>query len=456
LTISYYENTDSNYLLLTAPNRLRILMKIVIDLTKHIFPKIMMFVLFCLVLVGVIAYARGYRFNPQEGTFTSTGIISINSNPRPAKIYINDNLQGVTDTNVTLPFGQYDVLLQKEGYTDWIKHVSLKGEIVMSLNALLFSKNPSLSPLTNIGVTRAIAVGNTDKIIIISSTGNAEKDGIYLFEPSAQPLTIFPPLKLLLLQSLLPETVDIKSAEFEFDPNYRRMIGTLKYTEPTTETETVSYLLALDQQNIELFDITSSNNDILTAWHAEKNRELAKIIETLPPGIREVASTSAYLVSLSPDEKKLMYIAKAPATLPRVIDPPLIGANQTKDTRSIESGKLYIYDKKEDRNYLIPLKNLLDVTQTSPPTNSPDLLNEKLLKTARSMILWYPTSDYVAMKVGTQIVVMQYDGENKQTVYAGPFEPDYFGISPDWNVMVVINLNPHNNAFGDVYSVGIR
>ena len=55
-----------------------------------------------------------------------------------------------------------------------------------------------------------------------------------------------------------------------------------------------------------------------------------------------------------------------------------------------------------------------------------------------------------------QIVIMQYDGENKEVVYAGPFNPEYFGISPDWNLMVVINLNPQNNEYGDLYSVGIR
>lgn len=451
-------------------------MKIVINATRNIALRLILFAVFCMVLISVIAYARGYRFNFNEGTITSTGIISVSSNPRPAKVYVNGTLNGATDTNLTLPYGKYTVEVKKEGYTDWKKSISLQGEIVMSLNALLFSNNPSLTPLTNIGISKAVAVGNSDKIILISDTGNLEKDGVYLFEPSGQPLTIFPPLKLLLLESLLPEILDISTATFHFDPNYRRaIVSFLPYTseEETTLEEQplqeMSYLIALDQQNIELFDITASKEDILAAWQIEKNREMVKIIETLHEDIQKVASESFYLVSMSPDEKKLMYVAKNDAVLPLVISPTLIGANQTPEERDLKRGTVYIYDKKEDKNFKVPLAvTIPDTKLLTIPTSAaqvtpeptlqplPQLLHEDLLVELRSKILWYPSSDYIAIKKDKHIELMQYDGENAQTVYAGPFEPDYFGISPDWNIMVISNLNPQNNEYGDLYSVGIR
>ena len=117
-------------------------MKIIIDTTKNVFTKVIIMGIFLIVLASVIAYARGYRFNPQHGTITSTGILSINSNPKAAKVFINGELRGATDTNITLPFGEYDIKVEKEGYTSWEKKVSLKGEIVMSVNAVIFSKNP--------------------------------------------------------------------------------------------------------------------------------------------------------------------------------------------------------------------------------------------------------------------------------------------------------------------------
>src|SRR3990167_5015659 len=138
-------------------------MKIILNVTKSIVPRIILFGFFVLVLIAVIAYARGYRINFDEGTVTSTGILSVNSTPRPAKVYVNGELKGATDVNLTLPFGKYNVEVKKDGYTSWQKQVSLKGEILMSLDARLFSKNPSLTPLTNLGVMKAIPIGNTDK-----------------------------------------------------------------------------------------------------------------------------------------------------------------------------------------------------------------------------------------------------------------------------------------------------
>jgi hypothetical protein len=404
-------------------------MKIIIDTTKNIIPRIIISIIFILVLMGVIAYARGYRFNIDERTISSTGILSVSSDPKPASIYLGDELVGATDENLTLPYGQYTIEVRKEGYTSWKKNISLKGEIVMSLNALLFSKNPSLTPLTNLGVNVVLPIENSDKLVLVSRTGDVEKDGVYLFEPSNRPAVLFPPLKLLLLASLLPADVDMTNVTADFDPNHRQSILNFIREDETT----VSYLIALDQENGELINVTSSRDNILTAWQEERNTETAKIIETLPPKLEKIASDSFSIVSLSPDEKKVMYVAQEDAELPLVIDPPLIGANQTPEVRTIQSGEMYIYDKKEDKNFHLPI---------SPPN--------------QASVKWYPTSDYVAVQEEDTIVMIQYDGTNREIVYAGPYDPSFFGISPDWNLIVVINLNPQLNEYGDLYSVGIR
>jgi len=429
-------------------------MKIIIDTTKNVFTKVIIMGVFLIILASVIAYARGYRFNPQRGTITSTGILSINSNPKAAKVFINGELRGATDTNITLPFGEYDIKVEKEGYTSWEKKVSLKGEIVMSVNAVIFSKNPSLTPLTNLGVNKAVTIENTDKIILVSQTGNIEKDGIYLFEPSTSPVTIFPPLKQLVLATALPETIDLQSAEFEFAPNHRQAIltfrtlnqdeiGVSNETSVIQDESTVSYLIALDAENGELFEVTASKENIIEKWHEEKIKEAMKIIETLPKSFQKIASDSFHIISVSPDEKKLMYLANSDGSLPKVIDPPLIGASQTNESRDLKSGKVYIYDKKEDKNFLIDLDFGFNE-------------NEETASQVDKLVKWYPTSDYIAIDQGDKIATIQYDGTNKEVVYAGPFEKTFYSISPDWNLMVVINLNPQINEFGDLYSVGIR
>ncbi|OGK13735.1 hypothetical protein A3A93_05320 [Candidatus Roizmanbacteria bacterium RIFCSPLOWO2_01_FULL_38_12] len=444
-------------------------MKIILNVTKSIVPRIILFGFFVLVLIAVIAYARGYRINFDEGTVTSTGILSVNSTPRPAKVYVNGELKGATDVNLTLPFGKYNVEVKKDGYTSWQKQVSLKGEIVMSLDARLFSKNPSLTPLTNLGVMKAIPIGNTDKLILISQTGDVEADGIYLFEVGNKALAIFPPLKPLLMKSLLLETIDISTATVDFAPNYRQGILTF-----IIDQGELAYLISLEDENTQLFEITASKENIITAWNEEKNVEALKIIETLPKKIVPIALSSFQIISLSPDEKKLLYLAKEDATIPIVLEPQLIGANQTVEHRDIKKNSLYIYDKKEDKNFLLPIvvsidNSLFEIDETPSQTTptpetatstaqiaTPKVWNEEVVKLITEKVHWYPTSDYLAAMDVNQIKLLQYDGTNEEIVYAGPFQDEFFTISPDWNVLVIINLNPQLNDHGDLYSVGIK
>ncbi len=438
-------------------------MRIIVNITSSIIPRIIVGIIFLIVLTAVIAYARGYRFNPKDGTVTSTGILSVNSSPQPATVYINGTLKGATDVNLTLPYGQYTVEVKKEGYTDWKKTVSLKGETVMSLNAHLYSKNPSLTPLTNLGVIKAIPLGNTENIVLVSETGDPEKDGFYLFESTKRTITIFPPLNLLLLKTLLPPEVKLSTVRLDFDPNFRQAIATFDLPDETT----VSYLLDLNKENLELVDVTASKENITNQWNTTMNNDMIKVLETIPKNLRPIALESFEVISLSPDEKKLMYIAKNDVELPLVISPSLIGANQTQEERSLQKGDLYIYDKKEDKNFKVAvqispeiLKHIPKPTMapatTSASTIVPHVSQPDITREIQERVLWFPTSDYIAVKEVDQIVLMEYDGGNKETVYAGPFNPEFFAVSPNWDLIVIINLNPNSNPYGDVYAVGIK
>jgi len=139
--------------------------------------KPLIFLGFVALLSLVIAYGRGYRWNYKQKTLTATGILSINSNPNAGKIYINGQLKGVTDTNLTLPPASYQIDIKKDGYTTWTKSIKLQGELVYTVDAQLFPLNPSLSPLTNLGVVKIIAVDQTERIIIFSISHYQKKIG---------------------------------------------------------------------------------------------------------------------------------------------------------------------------------------------------------------------------------------------------------------------------------------
>src|SRR3989338_1498192 len=173
---------------------------------------------FVIVLVLVIAFARGYRFDLEKRLVKSTGIIAATSNPQAAKVYINGELKGVTDTNLTLPPDNYLVEIKKDGFTSWNKKINLKGELVINVDPVLFPINPSLSPLTNLGIVKAVATDDGDKIVIVAN------DAIYLFDAGKKTLPFFPPLNKIVSRSLLPENLDYLSLKVIFSPNQNQAI----------------------------------------------------------------------------------------------------------------------------------------------------------------------------------------------------------------------------------------
>jgi len=376
--------------------------------------------IFLLILSLIVAYARGYRFNPQQKTITATGIFSISSWPKAAKIYVNGKLVGVTDNNLTCPYGKYDISVNNEGYTGWDKTIVLKGELVETIDALLFPINASLTPLTNIGITRAVPIEQSDRILLFSQNDDALHDGIYVFEANKKPFSFLPPLKLILAKKQLPQDVDFNTVQVGFSPDLKQGLFDFK---------NVAYLLSLDDENTQLFDVTISKDPLLSAWQEEKNKEIQKILETFPDNLGYIATSSFSLITFSPDKLKFVYQADQLLTLPNLIKTSLIGANQTPENRSLVKGKVYIYDKKEDKNYLI--KN-------------------------EDYPLWFFDSRHLVLKNDKEIVVSDYDNTNRQIVYSGPFEADFFSVTSDGKLIILVNLNPKNNKLPDLYAVGIR
>ncbi len=436
--------------------------------------RVILAAIFFLALLLVIAYARGYRFNSHDTTgnfrgISSTGIISVSAFPKASKVYINGELKGVTDLNITLPPGEYEVQVKKEGYTDWIKKVKLQGEIVLTLDALLVPKNPSLLSLSNLGIIKAIPYHEANKVILFSQNDDIEKDGIYVFEADTKPISFFAPLKLLILKSNLPAGVDLSKTNVTFSPDLQEAI----FEFPTVVGSTYSFLFNLGEEVTQPFDITSTKDSMLAEWKISKNEEVAKILETFPKALRPFAVENFSIISFSPDQSKMLYQAIRDENLP-AINKPIIGSNQTAESRSIKKDQIYVYDKKEDKNFLIPFDATLirepspteEVSRYLSPTPLPTLSStatrsaaldtSKILTTKFFPIIWHSDSQHLSVQENKQIVMMDYDGINKRTIYSGPFEPGFFFITNTGKLYILTNLNPQNNKYADLYEIGIQ
>lgn len=389
-------------------------------------------VLFVALLSGLIAYARGYRFDLSQKNLKSTGILVASSTPDGAKIYINNELYGATNTNITLPPGNYHVEIKKDGYLSWTKDVTIKGELVIKADALLFPQNPSLSPITSLGVTKGFSSPDGKKVIILSEGADTEKGGVYLLDSNTGPLSITNPLKFLTATSLLPSVSSFTHAHVLFAPTKKDII--LDVYDEAEKQIIASYLIDTTKTEGIPFDISRSRAQIITAWELQHNKNTTKLLETFKDPLPSVATDSFRIVSFSPDETKILYQAKINTTLPPIIKPPLIATNQTKQQRTLIKGNLYVYDTKEDKNYEISNFN-------SQISNS---------------VFWYPTSAHLVVQQDSQIVVMDYDTTNRRTVYSGPFDKSFICITTDGKILILTNLNTQTNLYPDVYAVGIR
>ncbi len=389
--------------------------------------RVFLILLFTAAVLALIAVARGYRLDFTKRSFSPTGILAISSSPKAAKIYINGALKGATDLNVELPPGNYNVEIKKDGYSSYTTKIVLKGELVEAIDPILFPVNPSLSPITNLGVSRALPVDQSDKLILFSNNGDPEKDGIYLFEAGKQTLTFLPPLKTLLLKNKLPADVDFQKTKVYFSYDYKQAIFDFQLS----DNSSLSYLLSLDAENQEPFDVTNSKSTLIDAWQKERDKELQQLVQVLPKEIRKVATDSFEIIAFSPDQTKLLYKAKRAAKLSLVIDPPLIASNQAPEDRDIKKNKIYVYDKREDKNFRVG-------DEKSPP------------------LLWYVDSKRLVFNEGHRISVVLYDGQSKQVLYSGPIEKDFFTTTSDGKILILANLNPQFNKFPDIYEVGVR
>lgn len=413
--------------------------------------RLVLFSLFVAILILVIAYARGYRLDVKKKLVTATGIIAVDSSPKTAKIFVNGELKGVTDMNLTLPPGKYTVELKKDGYMDWKKNISLKGELVMTLEATLFPQNASLTPLTNLGVGKIISIDQTGRHILFSQTGNAEKDGIYIFDQSKRPFSLFPPLKLLILKKNLPAEIDLYETKVTFSPDYKEGIF-----EFTLGEGAVAYDMGFDEEVKTPFDVTTSQVSLSQAWKEEREREAVKILEALPKDMRAIASDSFHIVSFAPDKTKFLYEVTTKEVLPPIIIPPLISANQEKEERNLNPGDLYIYDIKEDKNFKLNVKeeDFDPASGVGGDTQKKDIENWKM--NVERYIVWYPDSQHVVLNEQKQTSIMEYDNSNKQVIYSGPHEQNFLDIALDGKLLILANLNPQTNKSPDVYAVGIR
>ncbi len=401
--------------------------------------------------IAVIAYGRGYRVDI-DGSLKPTGLIVIQSDPSGAQIIIDDKIKTATQATLTLPPGLYNVTVAKDGFQPWHKRMKVQGEVVAKVDALLLPTNPSLTALTASGVVNPSLSPDGSKLAYIipdtlSSSSSAaipqSKPGIWILDLTDKPLGLNRDARQVAKSAKFGSGgINFSKATLVWSPDNKEVLATIS---PTS-----NYLLTADQTN-DIPEPITNIKLLQTEWKKIKEQRTKEQFVTIPKLFTDMASTSARLLSFAPDETKILYEATASATLPAIIVPPIIGANPTDEHRTLTPGSIYVYDIKEDKNYNIgdtvsfgyeDLKKrdaLAPIASGSPPLH------------------WLPTSRHLVLATHDRVEIMDYDGLNRRTAYAGPFW-DSFAVpwASGGKIVILTNLNSAASLVNNLYIVNLR
>ncbi|HKC14764.1 MAG TPA: PEGA domain-containing protein [Patescibacteria group bacterium] len=375
-----------------------------------------------LVTTAVVFYGRGYRFDFGQGKpdFFGTGLLVATSSPNGAQVFVNDHLTTATDNTLNLTPGDYTIRIFKEGYFPWEKKLKVKKEVVAKADALLFPTAPKLESITNLGVRNPVLDPSKSRLAFAVASQSARKNGIYILDLTTRPI--------LTLQSsstqIADDTVDrFSSSNFIFSPNGSQLIA-------TTSAKT-SYLLDAGSFNSNPQDTTATLSNVNSEWQKQKADKEKARLDSLPKKLRQIVLDNFNIIEWSLDDNRILYEASSSANLPIIIDPRLVGVDATAEQRKLEKGTAYVYDIKEDKNYKLDVKS-------------------------QKNLHWFPDSNHLISVADQRIDIMEYDGTNKTTVYAGPFVDGFVFPWPDGSKIIILTNLGNPDIAPNLYTIVLK
>ena len=389
-------------------------------------------------MVGTFAayYARGYRFDFKNYKFQPNGILVIKSEPDGASVLINGDLNTATNATISLSPGVYDVEVKKDGYFSWYKRLTISKEIVTQADISLFKNVPSLTPITFSGVQDPIISADGSKIAYTVLPGTSiadEKVGLWTLDTYSLPLGF----------SNGPKRItdgDLTNASYVFSPDGRQIMLT---------TSNGVYLLdsgSFTPQN-QIVNIASKKSSTLTEWQTEKAIKNQGLIKNLPIELTDILTRKVSSFVFSPDQNMILYTASASGTLPNNLIPQLPGASTQKQERNVQSGHTYVYDIKEDRNFLVDDQPVALTNQSISTTSA---------STTQPTLRWMSDSSHLLLALPGQVIIMDDDGTNKEVVYSGSYTGTYvFPFNNTTRLLILTNLGAGSSP-ANLYTLTVK
>jgi hypothetical protein len=410
-----------------------------------------------LLLVGgtvlTIKIAKGYRPNISKMTLNGTGLLSATSYPKNAQVFINDHLTSVTDDTLYLSPDDYTIKIIKTGFYPWTKTIPIKPELVSSTDARLFPAIASSTPLTFYQVSKPLVSPDGNRLVYVLTNSPFNQDnGVYVLSLGNNMI-----LGSQIVQIADMTVHDYTKAELVWSPDATQILAVFHDDKKIT----ASHLLNSRNMNQAktLPDTTIRLNLILTQWQEQLASVNKNNLTRLPELMEKVATASAVNVYFSPDREKLLYTVKENQTLPNnLIGKVIQGANPTTETRKLTAGKTYVYDLKEDHNYLVKEANFdpkisqpLVIDGSLPQTSILEQLNLLRGQTdphSTGNLSWYSTSRHLVVSSGDGVSIVEYDDNNLAPIISAKINGNFAASSADGSHLLILsNLNQKPDVF---------
>ncbi|HEX9008630.1 MAG TPA: PEGA domain-containing protein [Patescibacteria group bacterium] len=408
-----------------------------------------------------VLYAKGYRPDLKNRSIAGTGLLSVTSYPKQARVIINDRLTTVTDDKLSLSPGTYHIKIEKDGFHAWNKDVPIKPELVTSADARLFPIITATSPLTFYKASNPTVNSDGSKISYVLQNSPVEADnGLYVYSFTSN---------LLGSQNIqiADSSHDYSKALLIWSPDSSQMLAI--FTEKTAPTKSnpqpverivSSQLLSTKSlnQSKNITDVTYRLPLIISEWQDQYQKINQPSLALYPKYISDILTQKSVNVYFSPDRDRVFYTPTENINLPENdIAKALPNINSTAETRNLTKGLTYVFDVKEGTNYLIPqavnqtdLSKKLIVSVDATPSasiNSLDQLKVQSESRTTTNLSWYGSRQLIVTNTdGVNIV--DYDDLNLVNITAAQTQNNFIVPSPDGSKLVILtNINQKLDTF---------
>ena len=356
-----------------------------------------------LIALTLVFYGSGYRLDVNERKIEGTGILNISSTPSGAEVFIDGELRGTTEADITnLQPGKYKITLVKEGFTTWEKQITIEKEILVPIEAYLFPSAPKLSPLTFTGVISPTVSPDSEKVAY--GVNDKGKGGLWVMELGGR--------NLIFDKSPQQIAKDTKSLNFSkslisWSANNNSILSTVS----DKSGKQVNYLLDISRLNEELVTVSAKRAKELRAqWNKDLSDEAVEKLDRLGKEA-QAAAKGASNFFVSPDEKRVLIIRDGKNPIVYDTNPGLSPGSKAK-------------------SFTLPLAG---------------------------QYVWYSSSKHIILIKENSISIVESDGENEMSIYTESFVKNAIYLWPNGSkIVLTTNFNSTNGNKPNFYSIDLR